>query len=259
VVTIGVDPYSDGVRLPATPEEARRAVRELAGGDNPVDLIKVVQDRGNPQFRRLEIVDEAHAHGLPVTAHWGTPADLEDLLAAGVDGLEHLEPRGVQEGWSPELLNALIARDLSLTPTLTVLEAATHRPRSPLPPTVMQVSQRQLAAFHAAGGRVVVGSDAGMPGVRFGPGVHRELELLVESGLTPKEALKAATSQAARVLRADHIGAIESGRAADLIVIDGDPLQRIQDSQNIVIVFRDGRLVVDRLGIASDSAGLPAE
>jgi enamidase len=121
----------------------------------------------------------------------------------------------------------------------------------------MKEPQQQLTAFHAAGGRVVVGSDAGMPGVRFGPGVHRELELLVESGLTPQEALKAATSQAAHVLRTDQIGAIETGRAADLVVVDGDPLQRIQGTQNVVMVFRDGRLVVDRLEIASDASGSP--
>ncbi len=78
VATFGVDPASDSVRLPSTPEDARRAVREVASGENRVDLIKVVQERGGPG-RSLEpiapavldaIVAEAHEHDLPVTAHW---------------------------------------------------------------------------------------------------------------------------------------------------------------------------------------------
>jgi len=90
-----------------------------------------------------------------------------------------------------------------------------------------------------------VGSDAPINGVPFGAGVHRELELLVDCGLTPQEALRAATIEAARALRTDSIGAIEPGRAADLLVVDGDPLQDIKDAQNVVMLFRDGRRVVD--------------
>jgi imidazolonepropionase-like amidohydrolase len=99
--------------------------------------------------------------------------------------------------------------------------------------------------FHPAGGRVVVGSDAGMPGVAFGGGVHRELQLLVNSGLTPREALRAATSEAARVLGTDDIGVIEPGRAADLVVVGGNPRRQIRAVEDIVMVLRDGRIVVD--------------
>jgi enamidase len=253
VVTLGVDPHSDGVRLPSTADEARRMVRELVAGDEPVDLIKVVQERGRAQTPLQPIatdvldaiVDEAHSFGLPVFAHWGTQEDLSDVLNAGVDGLEHTEPRGTMQGWAQGILDTLVERDVSLSPTLAVLEAATRRPRSQLPPDIMQEPQQRVREFHAAGGRVVAGSDAGMPGVPFGPGLHRELELLVESGLTPQEALKAATSHAAIALQSDHIGAIAPGRAADLLVVKGDPLLEIQAARNVVMVFRDGRLVVD--------------
>jgi imidazolonepropionase-like amidohydrolase len=253
VVTIGVDSESDSLRLPSTPDEARRAVQELARGDNRVDLIKVIQERGSPE-RPLQpiapevlraIVEEAHQHGLPVVAHWGTLQDLQDLLAAGVDGLEHLEARGGLESWPEDVLQSLVDRKVSITPTLAVVEAATLRPRSPLPPHVMQKPKERVGEFHNAGGRVVVGSDAGMPGVLAGRGVHRELELLVASGLTPREALRAATSEAAKVLRNDRIGAILPGRAADLVVINGNPLQQIQAARNVMMVFRDGRIVVD--------------
>jgi enamidase len=233
------------VRLPATPEDARRDVQALSSGDGRVDLIKVVQDRGragralqpiDPAVLRA-IVDEAHTQSLPVVAHWGTLQDLEDVLAAGVDGLEHVGR--VLEGWPPGAVRALVDRGTALTPTLGVMAVK-------LPPETMRELGRRVAEFHAAGGRVVVGSDAGMPGVAFGPGVHREMELLVESGLTPQQALRAATSEAARVLRVSHIGAIAPGRAADLVAVEGDPLRQIQAARNVVLVFRDGRLVVDR-------------
>ena len=249
VVTFGVDPASDAVRLPATADEARRAVAALAGGGDGVDLIKVVQERGRPE-RPLQpiardvlraIVAEAHARGLAVAAHWGTRADLEDVLAAGVDGLEHVEARGLLEGWPEEALAALVDRDLPLTPTLAVTDVA-------LPPPVHRQLRRRVGEFHAAGGRVVVGTDAGLPGVRFGGGVHRELALLVDSGLSPRQALRAATSDAARVLGVDDIGAVEPGRAADLVAVAGDPLADIRAARDVILVLRDGRLVVDRRG-----------
>lgn len=247
VATFGVEPDSDVVRLPSTAEAARTAVRELAGGDRGVDLIKVVQERGRPEYPlepiRPEvlraIVSEAHAHGLPVVAHWGTLEDLEDVLDAGVDGLQHLEPRGVLEGWPPRVLDELVGRDMPLSPTLAVVEVV-------IPPEIVRQLQRRVGEYRAAGGRVTVGSDSGMPGVPFGAGVHRELELLVDRGLTTRDALKGATSEAAKALRSDRIGAIAPGRAADLVAVAGDPLREIAAVRSVAMVFRDGRLVVDR-------------
>jgi enamidase len=246
VATFGVDPASDSVRLPSTPEEARNAVRELADGEDRVDLIKVVQERGRPG-RGLEpiapevldaIVTEAHEQGLAVTAHWGTLEDLEDVLAAGVDGLEHVEARAVLDGWPEDVLDRLVEQNVPITPTLSVTDAV-------LPPQISSQLRLRVGELYAAGGWIVVGSDAPINGVPFGAGVHRELELLVDCGLTPQEALRAATIEAARALRTDSIGAIEPGRAADLLVVDGDPLQDIKDAQNVVMLFRDGRRVVD--------------
>ncbi|HWR26167.1 MAG TPA: amidohydrolase family protein [Methanosarcina sp.] len=246
VATFGVEPTSDSVRLPATPEEARSAVRLLSSGNSRVDFIKVIQERGSPT-RPLEpippnilnaIVTEAHNNSLPVTAHWGTLEDLDDVLTAGVDGLEHLESRDLLEGWPREPLALLVERNIPLTPTLVVTEKV-------ISPEIHQKLRQRVGEFHSAGGRVVVGSDAPINGVPFGAGVHRELELLVESGYTPEEALKAATSEASKVLRTDDIGAIETGRAADIVVVNGNPLQDIKDTRNVVMVFRDGRLVVD--------------
>jgi enamidase len=246
VVTFGIDPASDGVRVPATPEEARREVAELAAGPRRVDVIKVVQERGSPR-RSLgpiprdvlrAIVAEAHEHGLRVTAHWGTPEDLADVLDAGVDGLEHVESREVLDAWPEGTLEEIVVRDIPLTPTLAVTKVA-------VPSDAHERLRERVGEFHAAGGRIVVGSDAGVPGIPFGAGVHRELELLVASGLTPQAALRAATSEAARVLGTREIGAIEAGRAADLLVVAGDPLADIGVVRHVVLVLREGRVVVD--------------
>lgn len=94
----------------------------------------------------------------------------------------------------------------------------------------------------------MVGTDAARPGVHFGTGVHRELELLVEAGLSPRQALRAATCEAARVLGDDGIGVVAPGCAADLVVVRGDPATDVTAGRNVVLVLRDGRLVVDRRG-----------
>lgn len=250
VATIAGGRVSDNVRIPQTPDEARAMVRDLALNTPSVNVIKVVHDRGGPR-RALEplptdilqaIVDEAHLHGLQVTAHWGTFEDLTELLAAGVDGLEHLESRQLVDGWDQELLDALVSRGIPATATLAVAEAA-----FPLSDVdwAMEGLKSSVGEFHDAGGVLVAGSDAGMPGVPFGAGLHRELELLVESGLTPREALMAATVNAAQVLGVEDIGKISPGCLADLLIVRGDPVDDIEQLGDILMVFRDGRLVTD--------------
>jgi enamidase len=250
IATVGTDPDSDMVRLPSTAKEARSMVRALAHGPDRVDVIKVVHDRGHlarpltplPRDVLDAIVDEAHTQGLSVTAHWSTLQDLDDLLSAGVDGLEHIESQDLLDGWPEDVLARLVQADVPLTATLVVSEAALAEQDAPGAVAALQDRVREL---HAAGGRVVVGSDAARPGVGFGAGVHRELELLVASGLSPLDALRAATVEAARVLATDTYGTIAAGKAADLVVIDGDPTANISVMSNVVMTFRDGRLVVD--------------
>ena len=246
VVTLGADPTSDAVRLPGSTEQARQMVRALTAGSDPVDLIKVVQERGSadrplqpldPAVLRA-VVEEAHAHGRPVVAHWGSLADLEDVLAAGVDGLEHLEARELLDGWPDATLQALLDRGVPLSPTLAVTEVA-------LPEEPHRALQQRAAEYAAAGGTLVAGSDAGMPGVPFGGGLHRELELLVGAGLSPQDVLQAATVRAATVLRTDRIGVVAPGRAADLLVVDGAPHHDIRAIRQVALVLRDGRTVAD--------------
>jgi hypothetical protein len=97
-------------------------------------------------------------------------------------------------------------------------------------------------AFVRAGGLLMAGPDpTGNGGVLPGFGDQRELQLLVEAGFTPVEAIRIATANGARYLgRLDRIGTIEAGKQADLVVLKGDPTRRIADVENVEIVFKDG-------------------
>jgi hypothetical protein len=97
-------------------------------------------------------------------------------------------------------------------------------------------------AFAKAGGLLLAGEDpTGIGGVLAGFGDQREVELLVEAGFTPLEAIRIATSNGAQYLgEADHIGTIAVGKQADLLVIKGDPSRKIEDIENVETVFKDG-------------------
>jgi imidazolonepropionase-like amidohydrolase len=97
-------------------------------------------------------------------------------------------------------------------------------------------------AFVRAGGLLLAGPDpTGNGGVLPGFGDQREIELLVEAGFSPVEAIRIATANGARYLgQLDRIGTIEAGKEADLVVVKGDPTRRIADVENVTIVFKDG-------------------
>ena len=95
-----------------------------------------------------------------------------------------------------------------------------------------------------AGVLVAAGTDAAYPGVYFGEGLHHELELLVEAGLTPLQAITLATKNAALLLKEDKDwGTLEAGKRADLVVVAGDPARQIRDTKNISLVMQRGRIL----------------
>ena len=222
-------------------DEGRAAVRELASGG--VDLIKVVFDSGRPDSRfglvpKLDaevlqaVIAEAGASKLPVTAHWGNASELPILVAARPAQLEHAGRTPIPDSVIKEIADARIAVD----PTLAILSSI-------LPPAEFSSGPfdnvRRLAK---AGVAITAGTDAPLGGLRFGDGLHRELELLVEAGLSPMEAIQAATIHPARILRRADLGTIEPGMRADLIVVAGHPLRSISDTRNVRMVLRDGKV-----------------
>jgi imidazolonepropionase-like amidohydrolase len=108
--------------------------------------------------------------------------------------------------------------------------------------------KRTLKRLHAAGVNIAAGTDSGTPGVVIGKGLHKELELMVEAGISPMEALIAGTTNAAdNIAKASELGTIESDKLADVIAVFGDPLKDIRNTREIKLVIRDGEILVNRI------------
>jgi imidazolonepropionase-like amidohydrolase len=111
-------------------------------------------------------------------------------------------------------------------------------------PLNLEIAKKNLLAAHRAGVTLVTGTDSGNPLTLHGPGVHRELQLWVEAGIPPAEALQAATYNSARLLGASNrIGLIRSGYQATLLLVDGNPLQDISATERISLVMFKGERV----------------
>lgn len=221
-------------------------------------------------------IETAHGRGVPVMGHLEI-VDARDAIRAGIDGIEHATSFGTallplrdaekyrqailadnnarREGryqvWNVINLNTpqaaslfklIVDRGVVVSPTLAVFE----RQRGDKDTTETHVHAfKQMEAFvglaNKAGAKIVVGSHSDVPHAKRGWAYQRELELLVESGLTPMQALVAGTMENARYFHiADRLGSIETGKLADLVLVDGDPLQNISNMRRIKRVMLNG-------------------
>lgn len=226
------------------PEEAAAEVERLAR--EGVDGIKAVYGGREGRLPRLSldvlqaVIDVAHERGLWVAVHTGSLEEVRDAVQAGANTIEH----GVTYGSHLDSGTIELLREKNVTyiPTLAVDEAKL----GPEDPAIRLLMDNTNAAKNG-GVRIGSGTDTSGPNMSFGSGVHRELELLVQSGLSPEEALLAATRDAAIALQADKdLGTIESDKIADLLLIDGQPWEQISDVRTIRLVIQEGRVVVDK-------------
>jgi imidazolonepropionase-like amidohydrolase len=183
-------------------------------------------------------VQTAHVSGTPVSAHASTPEGMRNAILAGVDTIEH------GDGGTPEVFKLMAEKKVALCPTLAAGDATSQyagwkKGEQPEP----QGISRKRASFKAAldaGVTILSGSDVGV----FTHGDNaRELELMVNYGMTAVDALKAATSVAGRVLRMENqIGQVKPGFFADLIAVDGDPTKDVSSLRRVKLVMKNGTI-----------------
>jgi imidazolonepropionase-like amidohydrolase len=216
----------------------------------------------------LASVREAHRYGKMAIAHATTAAAARQAIAAGVDGLAHVFIDRPDD--TPELVAAIAAAGAFVIPCLTVNStaigynaaalAADERVRSRLSKkwldalsgcmnTYPQGNLKDVFAnvfdLHRAGVDILAGTDVSVPlpqfgGLAHGASLHYELQLLAAAGLTPIEALQAATTTPARRFGLTDRGRIAPGARADLLLVDGDPTTNISDTLSIRAVWRQG-------------------
>lgn len=228
------------------PMGCRTAVRRNFG--EGADLIKIYTTEGAndvPNFTLEEIqamTDEAHSRGAKIATHAKAYEGIRNAVLAGVDTIEH----GMQDA-PPDLLDLMAERGAILIPTYAnyYFLANEGEPWGVTPGRAAS-ARRGLNAIDGAlrdvkahGVKIALGTDTGHGG---GPGVGKnakQLELLVQAGLTPMEAIQAGTSVAANALGLeDYVGTIKAGALAELLVVDADPLDDISELQNKSVIRR---------------------
>jgi len=269
-----------GLKIPtlSRPEEAASFVEARIGEGS--DFIKIIYDSGEAYFQSRPTLDlatiaalikEAHHRQKKVVVHAATLQNCLDVLKLGADGLAHIY---FNDAFDPEFGRFVAAHKAFVIPTLAVLESLSgiHEAttllddphlspylmaddirslQSRFPATIpLEIKQRLsetrkkiIGQLREAKVALLAGTDAPNPGTAYGVSLHHELELLVWSGLTPLEALKAATSFPAEKFGLKDRGIIKPGAVADLVLVDGNPLEDIKATRKIISVWKEGRPV----------------
>jgi imidazolonepropionase-like amidohydrolase len=239
---------SDEVLTVDGPEDARAKVAELI--DAGADVIKIAVS-GRTDVRWPELSDEeiraitetARGRGVPVAAHVDRASALRRAVENGIADAAHM-PRDRMPG---DLIALMVERGVALIPTIDVYEGLAEERGNAAEwrRTTLPVMYDNLSRFAAAGGMLALGDDYGNPGVA--PGMPMaEMRHWLAAGLTPMQVIVAATRGGAAVCGlAEEIGVIQAGRAADLLVVEGDPLAEIEALERVALVIRGGVVVTE--------------
>jgi imidazolonepropionase-like amidohydrolase len=274
---------ADQIYRPASVEEARKDVDELA--EHRADIVKIWVDKMHGAAPEMSpevykaVIDEAHAKGLRVAAHEYALEDAKRLVADGVDVLAHsvrdqvvddafvqaMKAHGVwyistftvDESFfvyadRPAFMQTEFFKEAAGPKLLAKFDASGYAEKVNGDPQTAQhrkdfeIGQQNLKKLFDAGVLVGFGTDSGaLPGRIPGFAEHRELELMVRAGLTPLQAITAATGSNAKLLHLSDRGTIEVGKRADLLIVNGDPLADIRNTREVFAVYHGGRSVID--------------
>ncbi|WP_285008587.1 amidohydrolase family protein [Pedobacter faecalis] len=260
-----------------TLEGAVQFVRRQVGSG--ADYFKVMIEEGTvmnaPGLPLIEekvmaaAVDEAHRLGKIAIAHVLTAEAASTAVRIGIDGLAHLYID--RPDCTPDLVKAIAANNIFLTPCLVLNASIVGQTACDIakdarvatkldekwaktmcscfhtfPQGNLQDSFDNLMELHRAGVDILVGTDVSVPvphlgGLAHGASVHHELQLLVQAGFTPTEALRAATSVTARRFSLTDRGEISEGKRADLILVEGNPTENISDTLSLKHIWKAGK------------------
>jgi imidazolonepropionase-like amidohydrolase len=276
-VVDGSGPFALGVVRVDTPEQAREQVQKYkAAGFQQIKIYSSVK----PDVLKA-VTAEAHRLGMTVTGHIPQGMDAIQGIESGIDQINHVMyltavmadgKTGTVSADSPQaqkVIQLLLEHHTVVDPTLALLEIISHstdKPISTFEPGVSKVapelrealetmgvppkeSEQAAARFrlwlatvrvlHEAGVPMVAGTDQAVPGFSL----DREIELYVQAGFTPMEAIQAATLVPSRAMGMEkESGTIEAGKRADVILVDGNPLENISDIRKVSTVFAGGRM-----------------
>jgi imidazolonepropionase-like amidohydrolase len=272
--TAGRDSFSWNVH---TPEEARQATLKVI--NYGADIIKL--QNGLTAELLKPIADEARKRGLRVTGHAGGKANLIERIKAGQNNVEHSGWGSPGEDLDPDVLKALLDTRASVTPTLIqasaqvqVLENPDYYINNPrmkalTPPDMWSVISgslehperllyfgqgvrqrefeerlRKVRQLWEAGVRINVGTDSGTVLNLPTEAMWQEMYLLRKAGIPPMEVIGMATRRNAEFLNMqEEVGTITSGKLADIIIVDGNPLRSMSDMRSVVTVIKDGKII----------------
>lgn len=232
-------------------DEVRKATREQIKGG--ADWIKLMGSAGfaktderakSPQLELDELrvaVREGEKAGRPAMAHAHPAVAIKDAVLAGVRSVEHCSFPDA------EAIELMLQHDVTMVPTFTVywemMRAADDTVPSAVVAAVEEAWEEKVTCFRAAlkaGVRIACGTDSGPPAAPHG-NIGRELQLLVEAGMSPERALETATLESARLLGQEQtIGSIEVGKRGDIVLVRGDPLMDVENFRRVEVVVTGG-------------------
>jgi imidazolonepropionase-like amidohydrolase len=257
------------------PEDARKKVRTIVEGG--ADVIKLIDQDQMTLDEVKAIVDEAHKNGKHVAAHAHRSEEIRQGLRAGVDCFEHtglatkpgyeedimqmIRERNATLYWCPTIEGLFLSAETLLNPERiddqrlkrdlpAELYADVHRSiADPQRLDYFRLVSRRIPTLPSkfkqlreSGVTIIVGTDSGIPLNFHFDSTWRELKTMVDLGMPPMEAIRAATFWPAQLLRQPNLGTIAPGKLADVIVVDGDPLTDMSSLRHVMHVVKDGKV-----------------